>query len=151
MARAFIVAIAFAALIAGEALAQEAGGRAPVPDIPKAQGGRCVRDPAFMRRYHMTMLLEQRDETVHQGIRGGDFSLARCVACHAVAGADGQPVGYSDPKHFCRSCHAYASVSIDCFECHASKPETTPKAAEAAPVPDADLATLDAFVSEVEK
>ncbi len=24
---------------------------------------------------------------------------------------------------FCQSCHSYASVKIDCFECHASKPE----------------------------
>lgn len=147
MARVIAVAIAFAALIAGAAFAQEAGGRTPLPDIPKPQAGQCVRDPAFMRRYHMTMLLAQRDETVHQGIRGGDFSLARCVACHAVAGADGKPVGYSDSKHFCRSCHAYASVSIDCFECHASKPETPLKAVDAAPVPDGDLATLDAFLN----
>ena len=88
-----------------------------------------------MRRYHMTMLKHQRDDTVHEGERGGDFSIKACVTCHAVNGADGQPVGYSDPKHFCRSCHAYASVSIDCFECHQSKPSLKAKAAEAAPPP----------------
>jgi hypothetical protein len=26
---------------------------------------------------------------------------------------------------FCVSCHAYAAVKIDCFECHASKPKQT--------------------------
>ena len=78
----------------------------------------------------MTMLKHQRDDTVHEGERDGDFSIKACVTCHAVNGADGQPVGYSDPKHFCRSCHAYASVSIDCFECHESKPAPQAKAAE---------------------
>jgi hypothetical protein len=24
--------------------------------------------------------------------------------------------------HFCQSCHNYAAVKIDCFECHSSKP-----------------------------
>lgn len=151
MARAFVAGIAFAALVASAAPAQEAGGRTPAPDIPKAQSGPCVRDPAFMRRYHMTMLLRQRDETVHQGLRGGDFSLARCVTCHAVAAADGKPVDYADPRHFCRSCHAYASVSIDCFECHASKPETPMKAADAAPEADADLVALGAYLHGIEK
>ena len=35
---------------------------------------------------------------------------------------DGQPVSHLDSKHFCVQCHEYASVSIDCFDCHASKP-----------------------------
>jgi hypothetical protein len=62
----------------------------------------------------MTMLLRQRDLTMHQGLRETRFSLKNCVNCHAsretgsVLGKDG----------FCSSCHAYASVSIDCFECH---------------------------------
>ncbi len=86
-----------------------------------------------MRRYHMTMLKHQRDETVHEGVRGKDFSIAGCVDCHAVKGADGQPVSYESPKHFCRSCHEYAAVSIDCFECHASRPGSKPEAAQAKP------------------
>ena len=102
-----------------------------------------------MRRYHMTMLKRQRDETVHEGVRGGDFSIKACVTCHAVEGADGQPVSYADPKHFCRSCHSYASVSIDCFECHASKPPSQAKAAQAPPViDDADLAALNSYLRE---
>jgi predicted CXXCH cytochrome family protein len=149
MARAIRIALAWALMLVGPAFAEDVGGRTPFPDIPKAQGEHCVRDPAFMRRYHMTMLLQQRDETVHQGVRGGDFSIARCVTCHAVPGADGKPVSYADPKHFCRSCHAYASVSIDCFECHASRPTTPDKAASAAPAEDADLAALDAYLNEV--
>ena len=33
---------------------------------------------------------------------------------------------------FCVSCHSYAAVKIDCFECHASKPRTAPPAPRAA-------------------
>ncbi len=151
MARARTATI-FAALFAGaatfaSALADESAGRTPVPFIPKGKGDHCVRDVDFMRRYHMTMLMHQRDDTVHEGVRGGDFSIRACVNCHAVNGADGRSVSYADPKHFCRSCHSYASVSIDCFECHASKPEPE-KSAEIPPaVDDRDLTLLNDYLS----
>jgi predicted CXXCH cytochrome family protein len=146
--------VALAALFAAAAtfapaLADESAGRTPVPVIPKGKGDHCVRDTNFMRRYHMVMLKHQRDETVHEGVRGGDFSIKACVNCHAVNGADGQPVSYADPKHFCRSCHDYESVKIDCFECHQSKPTPEAKAAVAAPPPDdRDVAALNAYLRE---
>lgn len=93
----------------------------PRPDIPKGQGEQCVADTDFMRRNHMDLLKHQRDETMLQGIRSEPYSLKECVACHAVNGADGVPVTATSPKHFCRSCHDYAAVKIDCFECHASR------------------------------
>ena len=102
-----------------------------VPHPPKGKGEHCVRDTDFMRRYHMLMLKHQRDETVHEGVRGNDFSLKGCIDCHAVKGADGQPVSYESPKHFCRSCHDYAAVSLDCFECHASQPGAKPQSGQA--------------------
>ena len=151
MARARSVAVALAALFAaaaavGFALADEPAGRTPMPVIPKGKGDHCVRDTAFMRRYHMVMLKHQRDDTVHDGVRGGDFSIRACVDCHAVAGPDGQPVGYADPKHFCRSCHSYASVSIDCFECHASKPQLEKAAAIPPAADDHDLTMLNDYL-----
>ena len=155
MARARPTVLAFAALFVGAALvaptfADETAGRTPVPAIPKGKGDHCVRDTDFMRRYHMTMLKHQRDETVHDGVRNGDFSIKACVTCHAVNGADGQPVSYADPRHFCRSCHSYASVSIDCFECHASKPAAEEKAAQAGTsADDRDLAAINAYLREV--
>ena len=164
MARVRTVALAFVALLAaaGFAGAQQLAdaGRTPEPHpiIPKAAGDHCVRPVEFMRRSHMTMLKHQRDETVHEGVRGGAFSIAQCVACHAVSGADGQPVSYADPKHFCRSCHDYAAVTIDCFECHASKPAPAAKAASLAPTGESDaarsdlasdLAALDAYLKGV--
>ena len=92
-----------------------------VPTPPRGKGEHCVAATEFMRRNHMTMMKHQRDETVHDGVRGKPFSLAGCVDCHAVKGADEQPVTYSDSRHFCRSCHDFAAVSIDCFECHSSR------------------------------
>jgi hypothetical protein len=94
--------------------------RVPLPVVKIENSGDCVAPTAEMRRNHMKMLLHQRDETVHEGIRTKRFSLKGCVDCHAsrktgsVLGKDG----------FCASCHAYAAVKIDCFECHTPMRET---------------------------
>lgn len=95
----------------------------PMPVIPMGQGEACVADTDFMRRNHMDLLSHQRDKTVFQGLRAEAFSLKDCISCHVVKGPDAKALMVSDPKHFCRSCHDYASVSIDCFQCHASRPE----------------------------
>jgi [DsrC]-trisulfide reductase subunit J len=96
--------------------------RVPMPVIARGEGESCVEDTDFMRRNHMTLLLHQRDETMREGIRGEPYSLKECVACHAVDDSDGEPLTAASPEHFCRSCHDYAAVKIDCFECHASRP-----------------------------
>ncbi len=100
----------------------------PYPEITKGKGESCVAETGFMRRNHMNLLLHQRDETLREGIRGARFSLKECVACHAVPDADGTPVGADDPRFFCTTCHLYAAVRIDCFECHASRPEAPAQA-----------------------
>jgi hypothetical protein len=121
-----MVAVIIACVVLGDAEAameKESGDNGvPMPVIPTGQGDNCVDDTQFMRRNHMTMLRHQRDETMRQGIRGKQYSLKECVACHAVMGPDAMPVTVSSPKHFCRSCHDYAAVNIDCFQCHASRP-----------------------------
>ncbi len=96
----------------------------PVPDIPipQGKGDKCVEETPFMRTDHMELLLHQRDETVHNGIRTKKHSLKECINCHVVKGDDNVAVSYKNPKHFCNSCHTYAAVKIDCFECHASRP-----------------------------
>ena len=100
----------------------------PQPDIPKAvKGESCIAPTEFMRKNHMNLLKHDRDETVHLGNREIKASLKDCVACHAVNGADNIPVTVQDPKHFCRACHDYVAVKVDCFECHASRPELTLK------------------------
>jgi hypothetical protein len=99
----------------------------PKPKIPKplnmVKGDTCVADPHFMRLNHMDMLKHDRDKTVHEGQRDIQYSLKECVACHAVNDEQGNAVTVAEPEHFCRSCHDYAAVTIDCFQCHASRPE----------------------------
>ncbi len=93
------------------------------PNIPVAKGEACVRETAFMRTDHMSLLLHQRDQTVYKGMRPKRISFNACLTCHVVLGSDARAVTYKDPKHFCRTCHDYAAVSIDCFSCHNSVPE----------------------------
>ena len=95
-----------------------------LPVIPQGRGDACVEETGFMRRNHMDLLDHQRDETVLNGVRSRQYSLRECLDCHAVNGPDAIPVTVASPKHFCRSCHDYAAVSIDCFQCHASRPES---------------------------
>lgn len=94
------------------------------PDVPKGKGEACVRDTQFMRNNHMELLLHQRDLTMRQGIRPEKERLGACLDCHAVTDSHGKAVSYDSPQHFCRTCHDYAAVRVDCFECHSSVPET---------------------------
>ena len=80
--------------------------------------GACVAPPAEMRRNHMAMLQHQRDRTLRLGERGAKVSLNACINCHAGK-ASGSVIG--SRTEFCESCHAYAGVKLDCFECHQSK------------------------------
>ena len=96
-----------------------ASGRVPKPVIDIDKPGRCVEDTATMRREHPDMLKHQRELTVHEGIRTRAHSLKECVGCHAST-KTGSVLG---EKGFCQSCHDYASVRLDCFGCHASKPK----------------------------
>jgi len=89
---------------------------------PTADNKQCVETTEIMRRNHMKFILHQRDETVHQGIRTSKHSLAGCIECHAKQDDQGNFISVNDPKHFCKGCHTYAAVQIDCFQCHNSKP-----------------------------
>ena len=95
---------------------------ASAPVIPRGQGEHCIADRDTMRRNHMRMLLSYRHQVVRQGVHQSQHGIEDCVSCHAVKGEDGGPVGIDSPKHFCRVCHDYAAVRIDCFECHPSRP-----------------------------
>lgn len=114
-----LLAAMYLAGATGLAHAQGVQGRGLEPLVQKAQGGQCVDDPAFMRRNHMALLKHQRDDTLHGGVRTGKYSLKACVACHASQTSQSVSAEKGD---FCESCHTYAAVKIDCFECHANKP-----------------------------
>ncbi|TAN48394.1 MAG: hypothetical protein EPN19_16100 [Betaproteobacteria bacterium] len=108
--------LAFAAvLVAGLAFA---AGRTTKPVVLIERPGQCVEATEVMRRDHMKLLLHQRDRTVRDGVRTKPHSFAGCVDCHASR-KTGSVLG---EQGFCQSCHAYAGVTLDCFECHASKP-----------------------------
>lgn len=89
--------------------------RVPLPQLSKPLGERCVEETGFMRRNHMQLLKHQRDETMHRGIRTEQHSLKNCLACHASEKPAAEP---QEQQHFCQSCHEYAGVRLDCFECH---------------------------------
>jgi hypothetical protein len=109
----------------------KATGRTPKPTIVIEKGDKCVEDTAFMRRNHMKLLKHQRDETVHQGIRTEKYSLQNCIDCHASS-KNNSVLGSNE--NFCQTCHTYAAVKLDCWDCHASKPK---QKATAAPAPAA--------------
>ncbi|MBK6472149.1 MAG: Hdr-like menaquinol oxidoreductase cytochrome c subunit [Betaproteobacteria bacterium] len=114
-------------LTASFAFAGVAAARTPKPVVEAATAGtQCVAPPDVMRRNHMDFLKHQRDDTVHGGIRGAKFSLKGCIDCHASQKT--QSVA-KDETNFCISCHSYAAVKIDCFECHASKARTVAQGA----------------------
>ena len=111
------------------------------PFIAEPKGEQCVEPTQVMRERHWEFILHQRDETVHEGIRTTRHSLKNCLECHVRPNAEGRFRRASDPKHFCTSCHIYASVRIDCFECHADRPQAAYGAA-----PDLEGAELAGMI-----
>ena len=99
----------------------------PFPQIHEPEGKECVQPEDEMRRNHMNYIMHQRDKTMHEGIRseteGESYSLAKCIDCHVEPNEKGEIASADTKEHFCNACHEYASVQIDCFQCHADKPQ----------------------------
>lgn len=96
------------------------------PDVPPAvKGEQCVEPTPEMRRNHMSYLLQHRDRTMHEGIRTKKYSLMECLECHVPAEGESREARQDEEGHFCKNCHVYAGVNIDCFECHVTKPKQT--------------------------
>jgi len=128
MKRGLLLLAAFLAVVLGaafQAAPAAAGEVAPKVPIDKTKGD-CVLPADEMRRQHMNIVKHRRDATMYQGIRGGKEALEACLTCHAVKGDDGKPVTIQSEKHFCRVCHDYAAVTVDCWACHKSVPEKNP-------------------------
>lgn len=100
------------------------------PVVPKAKAqatveNGCVAPVSEMRKSHPDLLLHQRDGTLREGVRTKQYSLAECINCHVSKDKEtGTMPGFGEDKHFCSSCHNYAAVKVDCFQCHNDKPET---------------------------
>ena len=102
-----------------------AGVFAEMPEIPRGKGEFCVEPTDVMRRDHMNFLLHQRDVTVQDGIRTKKHSLVECINCHVQNNANGSFIPVNDKDQFCEVCHGFASVKLDCFECHRTTPDAT--------------------------
>lgn len=94
-----------------------------LPKLEKGKGDKCVEDTQFMRRNHMDLLKHHRDDTMRRGIRTTKHSLKKCVECHASETTGSVAASKGD---FCAACHSYASVKLDCWDCHATKPGKQP-------------------------
>ena len=127
-------------------------GAVSIPQPPKpAMAEACVEPVDVMRREHMNFLLHQRDATVIDGERGSRYSLTGCMDCHNPSADAETAVRYPDPQHFCAGCHAYASVKIDCFECHADRGLGEIEQGRLSIDTDPGLAALHTFKQQQEK
>ena len=98
------------------------------PVLPKAKANaseetKCVEPVGVMRRDHMEFLKHKRDETLREGVRTKKHSLVECIDCHVTPNDKGEIARFGDDEHFCSSCHNYAAVNVDCFDCHSDVPE----------------------------
>lgn len=114
MIRVGAILLSLAVLLIGVLPAD--AGDVPLPVLSKAKGEKCVEPAEDMRRNHMLYLKHQREETMHEGIRSNKYSLKECVSCHATP--DPKVGGKRTVRAFCKQCHEYAAVHIDCFHCH---------------------------------
>lgn len=119
---ALLLLVLASALVYAAALSPAPAGDRLLPEIPAAKGDRCVEPTDVMRRRHMQFLLDQRDLTVHEGIRTERHRLVNCIGCHVQPRPGGGYPRHTDADHFCESCHRFSSVSMDCFQCHADRP-----------------------------
>lgn len=97
-----------------------------MPELPRGKGETCVEPLELMRRSHMDFLNHERDLTVRNGIRGRKHSLVGCLACHTQRDSRGDFIRIDAPGQFCSTCHEFTGVKIDCFECHAAAPFSSP-------------------------
>ncbi len=95
----------------------------PPPKQNYNEETRCVEPVETMRKQHFEFVLNHRDKTVIDGIRTKQHSLNECINCHITANTAGEYARYSEDTHFCASCHKFTAVNIDCFQCHADRPE----------------------------
>ena len=115
-----VLLFCFTAVMAGEYTGPDRDANGNI--TPKPKGETCIAPVEEMRREHMLMLLHKRDQTMYKGIRTKQASLVECINCHVTPDKNGTVARIDNDKHFCASCHIAASVSIDCFECHADRP-----------------------------
>ena len=119
--RHLVLILALTIGLVGHVSAQERASL--LPDVPKATGEPHPEGNEFWRKNHMVLMRHDRDQTVYLGDREVVASLSACFECHAATDDAGAVLTYESEQHFCRVCHEYAAVKVDCFMCHRSSPE----------------------------
>lgn len=97
------------------------------PKVPAATGAPHPEGSEYWRKNHMKLMIHDRDLVVREGDRNIEADIGRCFDCHAVKDTAGNFVTAEDDRHFCRVCHDYAAVQVDCFMCHRSTPDPNEK------------------------
>lgn len=126
-----VAGLAFAVSLGSVHATDSHGGLGPEITIPESSGDQCVIPSAEMRRRHPDLLKHDRIKTLREGIRQQTDgkaltgSLKACINCHAIKDDKSQYVRIDNEQHFCVSCHKYAAVTIDCFQCHRDIPEAS--------------------------
>jgi molybdopterin-containing oxidoreductase family iron-sulfur binding subunit len=133
--RALLAVLALIGALSGFATQAQAEGNGLWPTVPAATGDPHPEGSEHWRKFHMNMMKHDRDATLRDGERDIQASLAQCFNCHEVKDEAGTPVTYEDERHFCRVCHDFAAVKVDCFMCHRSTadPDATMHATMATP------------------
>lgn len=126
--RIYLLLLSVLVLFVNGAIIAEETGRIPGLEIPKAKGPfseaqPCVEPLDMIRSQHGSLLKQQRDATMRLGIRTEKHSFVGCIDCHITPDEAGNYPSIKTPEHFCNSCHTYAAVHVDCFDCHATQPD----------------------------
>lgn len=134
--RIYLLVLSVITLLVNVAVFAEETGRIPGLEIPKAKGPflesqPCVEPLDIIRSQHGSLLKQQRDATMRLGIRTEKHSFVGCINCHVTPDETGNYPSIKTPEHFCNSCHTYAAVHVDCFDCHATRPGTAESRVEA--------------------
>ena len=114
------------------------------PTLPKAkmnfsENSKCVKPIGEIRKNHMELLKHKRDLTMREGVRTKENSLTECIDCHVTPNDKGDFARFGDDEHFCSSCHNYAAVNVDCFDCHSDLPEEAAKKLRSAKNPHKNM------------
>lgn len=98
-------------------------GQVAAEPIVKPASGECIESVDVMRRSHMRILYQWRDEVVRgnaagrrdyvnaKGVHYNKSLTGTCLSCH------------TSKEEFCDRCHQRVSIKPNCFQCHNTKSE----------------------------
>jgi hypothetical protein len=112
-----LVIVAMLAAAAYLATGAETRDASPAADSGTADSTGCIYPKEYMQTHHMQVLADWKEHAAHEGPdavmkapdgRRFQKDLATCLGCH------------DNNRFFCFSCHNYANVKPNCWNCHIS-------------------------------